>query len=117
MTFPTDNEAWLIETGGLVIEKMSTGGVAALSAWEKLLYCLWVTDYGMRNAGDLGAAADVYADYKSEALRQACTLGLEATRGAFAMSDRQLAQVYFEMFEAICDEVRQAQGNTNLGGG
>ena len=61
-----DNETWLLERGGEVIEKMASSGEGSLNAREKLVYCLWVADYGMRNAGDLDTAGDVYEKFLSE---------------------------------------------------
>jgi hypothetical protein len=60
MRAPTDNETWVIETGDTIIRKKTRGGIECLSPWETLVYCLWVADYAMRNAGDLEAAAGVY---------------------------------------------------------
>ena len=51
----TNKETWLVGAGDAVITK-NAGGVS-LSPVERLVYCLWVADYGMRNAGDLDAAA------------------------------------------------------------
>ncbi|WP_332770517.1 hypothetical protein [Phenylobacterium sp.] len=48
-----DNETWLIDTGHDVIEKKAATGPASLNPRERLIYCLWVADYGMKNAGDL----------------------------------------------------------------
>ena len=48
----TDNETWVVEAGDTVIQKKASCGIERLSPWERLVYCLWVADYGMRNAGD-----------------------------------------------------------------
>jgi hypothetical protein len=108
MAVPTDNETWVIETGDAVIRKEARGGLACLSPWETLVFCLWVADYGMRNAGDLDAAADVYADFHSNARRIAGTLSLRLTHEAFALPRRDLEREYFARFESICDEIRAA---------
>ncbi|WP_139354080.1 hypothetical protein [Sinorhizobium sp. A49] len=55
-----DNETWLVEAGCIVVETKALVGYAPLSPLERLIYCVWVADYGMRNAGDLKAAADVH---------------------------------------------------------
>ena len=60
MAVPSDNETWVIEAGDTVIRKITCSSIECLSPWEMLVYCLWVADYGMRNAGDLDTAADVY---------------------------------------------------------
>ena len=72
MTVPSENETWLIEAGDEVIQKMAASGSDGLSLWERLVYCLWVADYGMRNAGDLDTA--------SRALERAATNGLSPVR-------------------------------------
>ena len=112
MALPTENETWIIEAGDVVIRKEVRSGLASLSPWGKLVYCLWVADYGMRNAGDLDTAADVYTDFHSEARRLAKQLSLRVTHKAFSLSRRALQQVYFEQFEAICDEIRNAEPST-----
>ena len=53
MTVPIDNETWIIEDGDIVIRKIAEHGIDTLLPIELLIYCLWVADYGMRNAGDL----------------------------------------------------------------
>lgn len=35
-----------------------------LTPLDELIYCLWVTGYGMRNAGDLDAARDLYKPFQ-----------------------------------------------------
>ena len=61
MTDPTDtdNETWIIEAGDAVIQKEARLGIGRLTPWEALVYCVWVADYGMRNAGDLDTAEDL----------------------------------------------------------
>jgi hypothetical protein len=51
MTVQIDNETWVIEAGDAVIQKKARSGMGSLAPWERLVYCLWVADYGMRNAG------------------------------------------------------------------
>ncbi len=109
MSAPTDNETWLIETGDLIIRKMAGNGMASLSPWEALVYCLWVADYGMRNAGDLRTAADVYSEFQSDARRVAKELGLLLTLETFCLSQSELEREYLGRFESICDEIRRAE--------
>src|SRR5262245_20892453 len=80
MSSPSENETWVIEEGGRVIEKEAARGRDSLNPWEKLVHCLWVADYGMRNAGDLDTAGDLYADFQSEACKIASELSLAVTR-------------------------------------
>ncbi len=107
MSVPTTNESWIIEVGDTVIQKKAHSGVGSLSPIERLIYCVWVADYGMRNAGDLETAHDVYADFQSEAARLAQELGLQRTHSAFALRTPDLQRKYFDRFEEICDEIRR----------
>lgn len=109
MTTPTENEAWLIDCGADIIEKKAQVGVESLSAWERLVYCLWVADYSMRNAGDLQTARDVYSSYRNELICQAKQLGLSNTTAAFALSDDDLEREYDSRFEDVCDEIKKAE--------
>jgi hypothetical protein len=104
------NETWIIEAGDSVIRKKASHGAAALTPLERLVYCLWVADYGMRNAGDLDTAHDVYADFHNEAERLASELSLNHTRDAFALTKEALQQQYFERFDGICDEIKRVHG-------
>src|SRR6516225_3986141 len=107
-----DNETWILEAGDGVIQKKTRHGVSALTPWEKLVYCLWVADYGMRNAGDLVTASDLYSDFQPEGRRLAEELALPLTLEAFAMEATELEQEYFDRFESVCDELRSAPSAT-----
>src|SRR5262245_50814451 len=67
MSGPTDNETWVIAAGDTVIKKMVESGLVGLAPLERLVYCLWVADYGMRNAGDLDAVDAIYPQFQSDA--------------------------------------------------
>ena len=107
MSAPTDNETWIIEAGDTVIQKEASEGSESLSPVERLIYCVWVADYGMRNAGDLDTARDVYADFQTEAARLAGQLGLQTTQRAFALPTAELQRSFLTSFEEICDEIRR----------
>ena len=109
MTLPTANENWVIEAGESVIRKKADGGEACLSSWERLVYCLWVADYGMRNAGDLDVAGDLDPKFQSDAQRIAKQLSLNLTHEAFSLPRADLGREYFDRFESMCDEIRQAE--------
>jgi hypothetical protein len=115
MARPTDNETWVIETGDAVIQRNARAGNNSLSPWESLVYCLWVADYGMRNAGDLDTAADVHAPFQSEARRLAEQLSLPLTAAAFSLSKADLEREYFDRFESMCDEIRRAKPGAAAG--
>ena len=110
MSAPTANETWIIEAGDAVIQKRAHGGIHGLSVMERLIYCLWVADYRMRNAGDLETARDVYADFQTEAVQLARALGLQATEGAFLLPTAELQREYFNHFNSICAEIQRTQG-------
>ena len=109
MSAPTDNETWVVERGGDVVEKKERSGLASLGDWEHLLYCLWVADYMMRNAGDLANAPDLYPDFQREARKRAKTLGLALAGAVFALPRAQFEREYFDRFENVCAEIRNAE--------
>ncbi len=84
----TKNENWIIEAGSVVIKKRDALGMA-LSPVERLIFCLWVADYGMRNAGDLETASDWYEAFQTEAYHLSSALGLVATQSAFSIATRE----------------------------
>jgi len=103
-------ETWVIEVGGDVIEKEASQGRAALTSREKLIHCLWVADYGMRNAGDLETAADLYANFQTEAAKLAGELGLNQTLDAFNLPANALQERNFDLLGGIVAEI----DNSNL---
>lgn len=106
LTDHCDDETWLIEAGDLVIKKMAHTGMDSLTRWERLVYCIWVADYGMRNAGDLEVSGDVYADFQSAALQISSELSLRLTVEAFSLTKHSLEREYFSRFHGICSELR-----------
>jgi hypothetical protein len=114
MNAHTENEGWIVERGGDVVDKKAQAGEANLSSWERLVYCLWVTDYMMRNAGDFANAIDLYPSFQSDAKDLSRKLSLIVTHEAFSLPQADLQRQYFDRFEAICDEIKQAaQQHTN----
>ena len=103
-----DNETWLLEAGDAVIIAKAERGLEALSDLERLVYCLWVADYGMRNAGDLETARDLYADFMAVGLQAAINLHLSRTIVAFSLSEPEFQASYFDRFGTLCDELRSA---------
>ena len=100
-----DNETWVVEAGDAIITRKAEG--SSLSAVERLVYCLWVAGYGMRNAGDLNTARDIYHGFQPEAAELAGRLGLLFTRQSFELSAEDLQAGYFERFDRICVEIRR----------
>jgi hypothetical protein len=107
-----ENETWIVERGAKVIEKKAQSGPASLNDWERLVYCLWVTDYMMRNAGDLANAVDMYPNFQSDAKQLATQLALSNTLQMFSLSKRSLQQQYYDRFDKICAEIRNANPAT-----
>lgn len=103
-----DNETWLIEIGHDVIEKKANVGSSSLLPWERLVYCLWVADYGMRNAGDLDTAQDMHGAFQDEGRTLAAALSLPLTHAAFGLSKSDLQDQYFDLFDGVCVELRRA---------
>jgi hypothetical protein len=108
MVTPIDNATWIVEAGGAVIDKQARDGSHSLTPWESLIYCLWLADYSMRNAGDLDAARDIRMDFQSEGARIAKFLELPFTHAAFSLPPSALQSDYFVRFDALCHEVRTA---------
>ena len=112
MNAHSENETWVVERGGEVIEKKAQSGVSSLSTWERLVYCLCVAEYGMRNAGDFKTAQDIYPDFQADGKRSAEQLSLSATCEAFSLSEQNLQREYFERFRTICNEIKNAEPGT-----
>ena len=109
MSSLSENESWVVDCGSIVIGKKVQSGEASLSNWERLVYCLWVADYMMRNAGDFANAVDMYPDFQTDAKRLAEELSLHVTGEAFSLSQPMLQREYFDRFEEICNEIRSAK--------
>lgn len=105
----SENESWLVEAGGDMVEKKAKVGVQGLSESERLLYCLWVIDYCMRNAGDLVQVDLLHKNCVGEAKQLSERLSLSAAANAFALSIPELEAQYELRFEAVCNEVKRAQ--------
>ena len=112
-----NSETWVIEAGDRVIQKKARDGFDCLSEWERLVYSLWAADYGMRNAGDLDTARDVFPEFQAVGLRAAEILALHATRKAFALAPQAFSERYFELFESVCGEVQNAEHDDEADGG
>ena len=108
MSAPSENEDWIIDAGDEIITKKASVGMAALSAMERLVYCLWVADYGMRNAGDLATAHDLYPGFQREAADLAQELSLPFTSESFSLPAAAFQQQYFQRFDRICHELQHA---------
>lgn len=108
----TENQSWIVNKGDEVISKRARSGSAALDAWEQLVYCLWVADYMMCNAGDFANAEDMYPTFQRDAANLAQRLGLNATHEAFSLPQQELEKQYFDRFDQICEEIKNAEPTT-----
>src|SRR3954467_12953234 len=107
MTTDFDNETWLVEDAGIaMIEKKADYGYDALLPIERLIYCFWAADYGMRNAGDLTTADDLHPSFQVEGRLIAEDLSLPSTLTAFGLSRSDLERAYFQLSDGICEELR-----------
>jgi hypothetical protein len=102
-----DHETWLIEEGDEIIQKKASQGAISLSPWERLVYCFWVADYGMKNAGDLATSFDLYSDFLSEGRSCAEALEFVRTKELFSLSPELFAKEYRDRFDSVCAEIRK----------
>ncbi|MBP1857895.1 hypothetical protein [Rhizobium herbae] len=109
---PEDNETWVIEAGHTILEKEAATGFASLEAWERLLYSLWVADYGMRNAGDLDTAEEVDEHFREKGLQAARELSLLKCIQGFSLAREDLERRYFELFDTMCEEIKGVERRT-----
>ena len=106
MSDQTDNQTWIIDVGHDVIVKEDAQGKASLTTLERLIYCLWVADYGMNNGGDLETARDLHKSFQKEGAAAAKKLSLPLTHAAFCLPKAKLEARYFDLFEDMCREIR-----------
>ncbi|MFW8646272.1 hypothetical protein ACOJBO_45740 [Rhizobium beringeri] len=99
-------ETWLLNAGGRVIEKNGCGGLFVAGPLDRLIYCLWAADYGMRNAGDLETAADLHPTCLHDGKSAAQELALPRSAAAFSLSPDELERAYFKLFDEVVSEIR-----------
>ncbi len=107
-----DHETWLIEAGDAVVQKKLQTGVNGLTSVERLIYCVWVADYSVRNAGDLMAGRDLHEPFYEEAVQLAKALLLHSTESLFSLPPERFVQEYYSRFELICSELRSVHAIT-----
>jgi hypothetical protein len=103
----SDNETWLVEAGDPVIARR-VGGVC-LSPIERLVYCVWVAECGMRNAGDVDTTRDLYPDFQREAIELDRELGMGFTGESFLLPSQAFQAQYFKRFDRIRGEITDAE--------
>ncbi|GAB5401985.1 MAG: hypothetical protein Aurels2KO_02160 [Aureliella sp.] len=105
----TDNEKWLLETSNSIIATCANGDDTNLAPADRLIYCLWIADYGMRNAGDLTAAADLAETFHTDGRFISAELGLPRTTELFLLDTKEFERGYFDVFDDVCNELRGAR--------
>ena len=108
MSRDLENETWIIDAGDAVIQKQARNRIADLAPHERLILCLWVADYSMRNAGDLDTAGDLHPGFQYEAARIAEELSLKFTHDTFLPPKESLEREYFDRIDRVCDEIKDS---------
>ena len=104
-----DWETWLLDASDPILRKAATSGKESLSSVEKLIYCWWEIDYGMRNAGNLATVIeDMHPTVLVEGLACAERLELPAAARVFRLSRSEIEEHYFEFFIEVCKELKLA---------
>lgn len=103
-----DHETWLLDEGDQIVEQKAANGYASLTPRERLIYCLWVADYGMRNAGDLKTASDLHSTFLGDGRSAALELKLPQSIAAFSLTAEELERRYFNLFDDVAAEIRTA---------
>lgn len=101
-----DNEDWLIDIGDAIVEKRADG--EKLQPIDQLIYCLWVADYSVRNAGDLDSAKDLHPQFLTEGKSLAQSLSLPKTLELFSMDETDFEESFLDMFDEVADELKAA---------
>ena len=101
-----DNRTWLIDVGHDIIEKKRANGIDVLTPRERLIHCVWMADYSMRNSGDLASARELAPLYRADGARAAAALGLPLASALFGVSEGQLERQFFDLFDDVCGELR-----------
>jgi hypothetical protein len=104
-----DLETWLLDAGGLVIQKMAEQGASALSAPERAVHWMWLIDYSVRNAGCFGPLEDMGAKTAlSDLVRFAQDAKLSALSSWLQLSDNEEAfcSAYYQHFDKSCVELK-----------
>jgi|GEM_PF-1319400 len=109
MTDYSDNQSWLHESGYNLSQKKDEDGFANLNPWDRLIYCLWIADFGIRKEGSLSAAMNMYEDFQTEGKRAAQELSLRHCHKSFSLAPEEFGECFLENINTLCDEVRKAR--------
>ena len=83
-------------------------GSASMSPLDRLIYSIWAVDYSMRNAGDLANLKVMHPSCLADGRSAAKVLILPRSLAAFSFSASELGSQYFELFDDVTREVRDA---------
>lgn len=101
-----DNETWLLDATDELMSAKAEIGFAAMTSIQRVIYCLWIADYGMRNAGDLSTAIDLFASFMSDGHVAAEEAGLPLSAHMFSLPIADLEARYLGLFDSIVNEIR-----------
>lgn len=101
-----DHQTWLVDVGHALIEKKRSDGIDALTPRERLILCVWIADHSMRTEGDLTTARALDPAALVDARDAATILDLPRTAAAFGLTEGAFERCYFDLFDAICAELR-----------
>ena len=101
-----DNETWLLDATDEIVSAKAEIGFAAMTSIQRVTYCLWVADYGMRNAGDLTTAIDLFASFMRDGHVAAKEAGLPHSAHMFSLSIADLEARYLGLFDGVINEIR-----------
>ena len=104
-----DLETWLLEAGDKIIEANTAPGSKTLSAKDNAIYCMWVLDYAVRNAGSLDPIEDLYPRTLHELTAFARTnrLPLMSQWLTTVLDEEKFCDDYLDHFDAVCGELKQ----------
>jgi hypothetical protein len=104
-----DNETWLLDVGDIIVQRKTASGYKHLSAVEQAIYCFWIVDYAVRNAGDLAPIQDMHPTAIDELERFAASHNIEPLYRLLQTQNNEQAfcESYYANFEGICNEFRR----------
>ena len=88
------------------IQKKAEHGINSLTDLERLIYCFWIADYGISNAGDLEVCYDMKPTFKDDAIKISTKLALTETQKLFQLEDQDFIDKYDLLFEEVCNELK-----------
>lgn len=104
-----ENETWLLDVGDRTVERMASTGYSQLSLIEQAIYCLWIVDYAVRNAGDLRPVSDMHPTAIDELEEFASLNKFESLCSVLKSrkNEEEFCESYYVHFEGVCNEFRR----------